>query len=39
VLEADWTPPADRRAMGERLMTLYRIKAPDQLTHCAVCHR
>nr|WP_232328798.1 cytochrome c3 family protein [Sphingomonas horti] len=39
VLEADWTPPADRRALGERLMRLYRIKGPDELTHCAVCHR
>jgi len=39
VLEADWTPPADRRALGQRLTRLYRIKAPDQLTHCAVCHR
>ena len=39
VLDADWTPPADRRALGERLMKLYRIKGPDELTHCAVCHR
>ena len=39
VLEADWTPPADRRGLGQALMKLYRIKAPDQITHCAVCHR
>jgi hypothetical protein len=39
VLEADWTPPADRRALGARLMKLYHIKTPVELTHCAVCHR
>ena len=39
VFEADWSPPADRRALGERLMRLYRIKPPGRLTHCSVCHR
>ena len=39
VTDPDWTPPADRRALGERLMRLYHIKGPGDLTYCTVCHR
>jgi class III cytochrome C family protein len=39
LLDADWTPPADRRALGEALMRNYHIHGPQALTHCTVCHR
>ena len=33
-----WTPPADRRRLGEQLMQAYHIDTRG-LTDCAVCHR
>lgn len=38
VFDMAWQPPADRRALGERLMEEYGID-PAKLTHCYVCHR
>jgi hypothetical protein len=39
VFDPDWTPPADRRALGQALMRRYHIHGPGDLTHCTVCHR
>lgn len=39
VFDPDWTPPADRRALGETLMERYHVKGPARLTACTVCHR
>src|SRR4051812_31566199 len=39
VFDPTWTPPADRRALGETLMRRYHIHRPGDLTHCTVCHR
>jgi hypothetical protein len=38
VFNMDWTPPPDRRALGESLIARYRIDA-DGIMHCNVCHR
>jgi hypothetical protein len=35
----DWKPPADHAALGRKLMKLYRIRSPRELTSCGVCHR
>jgi hypothetical protein len=35
----EWTPPADHAALGRKLMALYHIKAPGDLTSCGTCHR
>ena len=39
VYDPNWTPPADRRALGETLMKQNHIHGPAELTHCYVCHR
>ncbi|WP_404383749.1 cytochrome c3 family protein [Caenispirillum salinarum] len=38
VFDMEWTPPADRRALGETLAQRYGIDTED-LTHCYICHR
>jgi len=38
VFNMGWTPPPDRRALGERLIARYGIDA-DGIMHCNVCHR
>jgi Cytochrome c7 and related cytochrome c len=35
----DWKPPPDHAALGRKLMQLYRIRSPAELTQCGVCHR
>jgi hypothetical protein len=39
VFDMDWKPPADHAALGRKLMKLYRIRSPRELTSCGVCHR
>ena len=39
VFDMDWKPPPDHAALGRELMKLYRIRSPEQLTSCGVCHR
>jgi len=39
VFDMDWKPPPDHAALGRQLMKLYRIRSPEQLTSCGVCHR
>ena len=39
VFDMDWKPPANHAALGRKLMKLYRIRSPEQLTSCGVCHR
>jgi hypothetical protein len=36
VFHSSYRPPADQRALGERLVKAYRIK---KLTNCSTCHR
>ena len=38
VFNLHWTPPQDRRALGEQLVAQYHIQK-DQLTNCSLCHR
>jgi hypothetical protein len=33
-----WTPPGDRKALGQALVAQYGIRL-GQLTYCSVCHR
>lgn len=37
VFNADWSPPADRRRQGRRLLARYHVG--DELDHCYLCHR
>lgn len=39
VLDFGWTPPADRTALERKLVRLYKIHSPQDLTECGVCHR
>lgn len=39
IFNLDWTPPEDRRALGEELMARYGVADPEDLTHCYICHR
>ncbi len=39
VLDFGWQPPADRKALEQKLMRLYDIHSPRTLTECGVCHR
>jgi hypothetical protein len=39
VFDMHWEPPPDREALGQRLLTEYRIATPQQLTNCSICHR
>jgi hypothetical protein len=39
VFDMDWKPPANDAVLGRELMKLYRIRSPEQLTSCGVCHR
>ena len=38
VTDMAWQPPADRRALGEKLIRQYGIRV-GELTYCTVCHR
>lgn len=38
VYNMNWTPPADRAALGRELMQKYHVRQ-EQLTNCSVCHR
>lgn len=38
VFDTGWTPPPDRRALGERLIARYGIDIGN-ITHCNICHR
>jgi hypothetical protein len=38
LMQMDWQPPANRRALGERLMTRYGVDTRG-LTSCSTCHR
>ena len=39
VYNFDWRPPADHAALGRKLMAIYKIKSPAELTSCGTCHR
>jgi hypothetical protein len=39
VFDMDWKPPPDHAVLGRKLMKLYRIHSPRELTSCGVCHR
>ena len=39
VLNMDYTPPANQRELGEKLIAEYRIRDSHQLTNCSTCHR
>ncbi len=39
VFDFDWKPPQNQAALEQKLMHLYRIHSPNQLTQCGVCHR
>jgi len=39
VFDMHWEPPPDRAALGQRLLTEYRIATAQQLTNCSICHR
>jgi hypothetical protein len=39
VFDMDWKPPPDHVVLGRKLMKLYRIRSPEQLTSCGTCHR
>ena len=39
VTNFDWKPPPDHAALGRKLMSLYHIKSPAELTSCGTCHR
>jgi hypothetical protein len=39
VYNFEWKPPADHAALGRKLMAIYHIKSPAELTSCGTCHR
>jgi len=39
VFDLHWRAPADRRALGAKLMAAYKVRPPLELTQCSVCHR
>ena len=39
VFSMTWAPPADIPDLGPRLAREYKVKGPDELTSCSVCHR
>jgi hypothetical protein len=39
VLDFDWKPPPDQKALEQKLLRLYKIHSPEELTSCGTCHR
>ena len=39
VFDMDWTPPPNAQAVEQKLMRLYKIHSPQDLTQCGACHR
>ena len=39
VFDMHWQPPADRVALGQKLVAEYKIGPPQRLTNCSICHR
>jgi hypothetical protein len=38
-LDFDWKPPPDEKALEQKLLRLYKIHSPEDLTSCGTCHR
>jgi hypothetical protein len=39
IFDMQWRPPADRAALGSKLMRTYRIRTARELMQCSTCHR
>lgn len=38
IYNTKWEPPANQEEIGRQLVEEYRIRGPEQLTNCAICH-
>lgn len=37
--DTTWTPPRNRKALGEELAARFGVRKPSKITHCYTCHR